>query len=137
MRDNFSDESLKGTETILVVEDQAYLLELVKSSLVELGYKVITAISPDEALLLSKTYPAVIDLLLTDVIMPAMSGTELSNEIIRMRPGTKILFMSGYAADVLAPHKVLDKGIHFLQKPFSFDELAKRVRHILNLRTDP
>ncbi len=61
MRDNFSDESLKGTETILVVEDQAYLLELVKSSMVELGYKVITAISPDEALLLSKTYPAVID----------------------------------------------------------------------------
>ncbi|MFZ1082570.1 MAG: response regulator [Candidatus Kryptoniota bacterium] len=136
MKENYSDESLKGTETILVVEDQAYLLQLVKTSLEELGYKVMTAISPNEALLLSKTYPAIIHLLLTDVIMPAMSGTELSDEIAKMRPGIKILFMSGYTSNILAPHGVLNKGIHFLQKPFSFAELAKRVRYILNLNSD-
>jgi DNA-binding response OmpR family regulator len=136
MNEDFSDEHLKGTETILVVEDQADLLHLVKVSLEEFGYKVMAATGPNEALLLSKTYQAVIHLLLTDVIMPAMSGKKLSDEIVKMRPGIKILFMSGYTANVLAPHGVLNKGVHFLQKPFTFDELAKRVRYILDLSFD-
>jgi PAS domain S-box-containing protein len=133
---NLSDEQLKGTETILVVEDQAELLQLVKISLEDFGYKVMVATGPNEALLLSKTYPAVIHLLLTDVIMPAMSGKELSDEIVKTRPEMKTLFMSGYTENFLAPHVVLDKGIHFLRKPFTFDELAKRIRNILNLNSD-
>ena len=136
MKENFSDEQLKGTETILVVEDQAELLQLVKISLEDFGYKVMAATGPNEALLLSKTYPAVIHLLLTDVIMPAMSGKKLSDEIVKMRPGIKILFMSGYTANVLAPHGVFTKGIHFLRKPFTFDELAKRIRYIFNLNSE-
>jgi two-component system cell cycle sensor histidine kinase/response regulator CckA len=128
---SFSDELLMGTETILVVEDQADLLQLVKANLEELGYKVMTAISPNEALLLSKTYPSTIHLLLTDVIMPTMSGKELSDEITKTRPEIKTIFMSGYSANVLAPRGVLNKGIHFLQKPFTFDELAKKVREVL------
>ena len=136
MKENFSDEQLKGTETILVVEDQADLLHLIKASFEEFGYKVMAATDPNEALLLSKTFPAVIHLLLTDVIMPAMSGKKLSDEIAKMRPEIKILFMSGYTANVLAPHGVLNKGVHFLQKPFTFDELVKRVRYILDLNFD-
>lgn len=134
--ENLSDKELKGTETILVVEDEAELLQLVKLSLEDFGYKVIAATGPNEALLFSKTYPAVIHLLLADVIMPALSGKELSDEIIKSRPEIKTLFMSGYTEDFLAPHVVLDKGIHFLKKPFTFDELAKRVRYILNLNPE-
>ncbi len=130
--ENSSDEPIKGTETILVVEDQADLLQVVKANLEELGYKVMAATSPVEAMLLSKTYPAVIHLLLTDVMMPVMSGKELNDEIVKTRAGIKVIFMSGYTEDVLAPLGVLNKGIHFLQKPFTFVELARRVRYILS-----
>ncbi len=119
-----------------MVEDQAELLQLVKISLEEFGYKVMAAIGPNEALLLSKTYTAVIHLLLTDVLMAVMDGKQLSEKIVKTRPEIKTLFMSGFTADVLAPHGVFTKGIHFLRKPFTFDELAKRIRCIFNLNSE-
>ena len=130
--ENSSEELQEGTETVLVVEDRGDLLQLVKASLEELGYKAMTAIGPEEALLLCKNYQPEIHLLLTDVIMPNMSGKELSDEITKMRPGIKTIFMSGYDANVLSPQGVLNDGINFLQKPFSLDELAKKVRDVLN-----
>jgi len=133
MTDNVSGESIGGKDTILVVEDKQDLLQLLKGGLEEFGYRVMTASDPKEALILSENYQEVIHLLLTDVIMPGMSGKELSDEIVKRRPNIKTLFMSGYTEDVLAPHGVINKGIHFLQKPFTFDELGNRVRYLLSL----
>jgi len=133
MEDEIHDGSSKETGTILVVEDRNDLLQLIKGGLEDFGYKVMIASDPDQALLLSENYNEEIHLLITDVIMPIMSGKQLSDEIVKKRPGIKTLFMSGYTKDVLAPHGVLNKGIHFLQKPFTFDELGNKVRYLLSL----
>ena len=124
-------ESLSGTETILVVEDHADLLELARSSLEEFGYKVVTALSPGEAILLCGTYHEEISLLLTDVIMPIMNGKELRSRIEKIKPGIKTVFMSGYTANVITDGGMLDEGIEFIQKPFTPQTLAKRVRDVL------
>ncbi len=130
--DDLPEESLRGTQTVLVVEDQADLLELVNASLRDYGYEVMSAPGPDEALLICKEYSNEIHLLLTDVIMPTMSGRELSNRIAAVKPGIKVLFMSGYTANELAPHGVLDEGIEFLQKPFTPIMLARKVHGVLS-----
>lgn len=126
------EDDLKGNETVLVVEDQADLLDLTKISLEEYGYNVLAALGPGDALLVCETYLGEIHLLLTDVIMPIMNGKELSERIKEMRPGIKTLFMSGHTADMLAPHGILDNGIELLEKPFAPFELAKHVHDILN-----
>lgn len=124
-------ESLSGTETVLVVEDQPDLLDLAKGSLEEFGYKVVTALSPGEAILLCGTYHDEISLLLTDVIMPMMNGKELRTRIEKIKPGIKTIFMSGYTADVITDGGILDEGIEFIQKPFTPQILAKKVRDVL------
>ena len=126
-----ADESIQGTETILVVEDQADLLEIAKASLEKYGYKVITALEPGEGLLLSEDYAEAIHLLLTDVVMPTMSGKELSDKIAVLRPGIKTLFMSGYTANELAPQGILKGDVQFIQKPFTPSALAKKVHETL------
>ncbi len=126
-------ESLRGDETILIVEDQAELLELAKIILERNGYKVLAALSPGEALLISEAYPKRIHLLLTDVIMPTMSGKVLAGKIENLRTGIRTLFMSGFAANVLRPQGIFDDNIHFIQKPFSSELLAKKVKEILSL----
>ncbi len=93
----------------------------------------MTASNADQALLLIESYKEVIHLLLTDVIMPGMSGKQLSDEISKKRPGIKVLYMSGYTQEVLGPHGIVNKGINFLQKPFSFDELGNKVRYLLSI----
>lgn len=100
--DRATDELLMGTETVLVVEDQADLLNLAKTFLEEYGYNVITSLDPVDAELLSEAYAGEIQLLLTDVIMPKMSGKELSEKLSKKRPGLKTLFMSGYGSDALS-----------------------------------
>ncbi|HQT91156.1 MAG TPA: PAS domain S-box protein, partial [Candidatus Kryptobacter bacterium] len=124
-------EPLQSNETVLLVEDQADLLELVKENLEEYGYKVMTALEAEEALVFCEAYPEKIDILVTDVIMPGMSGKELSEKVMRLRPGIKTLFMSGYSANALAPEGILGNGIEFLQKPFTAYELAKKVHQVL------
>jgi PAS domain S-box-containing protein len=120
-------------ETILVVEDEISILQLAKRMLEELGYKVLTAKTPKKAISLAQTSDQEIHLLLTDVVMPEMNGRELAERIQAqaMHSGVKTLFMSGYTADVIAHHGVLEKGVHFVSKPLSRQVLAARVREAL------
>ena len=120
-----------GAETILLVEDEEALLKLSAQMLERLGYTVLAASGPHQALQLAEAHPGVIHLLLTDVIMPDMSGRDLRQRLGALRPDLKCLFMSGYTANVIAHHGVLDEGVHFLQKPFSREALAAKVREAL------
>lgn len=121
-----------GHETILLVEDESALLDMVRLMLESLGYVILTAATPGEALRLSQSYMGELHLLLTDVIMPEMNGRELANRLLRLRPGVKLLFMSGYTGNAIAHHGILDEGVHFIQKPFAIDDLAARVREVLD-----
>jgi len=121
-----------GDETILVVEDEPILLDLTRLMLEVKGYRVLTAGTPEEAIELARENTGEIKLLLTDVIMPGMNGRDLEHEIRSLVPDIKSLFMSGYTADVIGHHGVLDKGVHFIQKPTSIESLAKKVREVLD-----
>ena len=121
-----------GTETVLVVEDERAILELARTSLQKLGYTVLTAGSPEEALHQSGARDGSIQLLITDVVMPQMNGRELAEKLVTARPGLKCLYMSGYTGDAIAHRGVLDKGTHFISKPFSLTALAEKVREVLD-----
>jgi CheY-like chemotaxis protein len=123
---------MKGWETILVVEDEPSILQLSRSLLEEYGYTVLSALSPKEALTLVERHKGEIHLLITDVVMPGMNGRELRDQLSARRPGIKVLFMSGYTADVIAHQGILEEGIQFLQKPFSMVTLAVKVRKVLD-----
>ena len=116
---------------VLLVEDEAVILNVGRMMLERLGYTVLTASTPGEALRQTEAHAAEIRLLITDVIMPEMNGRELAVLIRDIKPGLKCLFTSGYTANVIAHHGVLDKGVNFLQKPFSLKELASKVRQAL------
>ncbi|MCP4161969.1 MAG: PAS domain S-box protein [Deltaproteobacteria bacterium] len=122
----------KGTETILVVEDDKSILNMVESILKQLGYNVITANSPNSAIDTAEPYEGKIDLLITDVVMPQMNGKKLAHKLNELNINLKCLFMSGYTANVIAHRGVLDEGIFFLQKPFSIMDLALKVREVLD-----
>ncbi|MBF0467266.1 MAG: response regulator [Desulfamplus sp.] len=126
-----SKPSERGHETILVVEDEDSMLEMTTIMLGHLGYKVLAAATYNEAVELSNKYPGKIDLLITDVIMPQVNGRELANEILSRHANTKCLFMSGYTADIITHHGVLDDGVNFIQKPFSMRNLSSKVRETL------
>jgi len=118
-------------ESVLVVEDEPAILEMAKNMLVLLGYTVLTAKTPSEAIELAEARKEEISLLITDVVMPEMNGRELAEAMQRINPGIKFLFMSGYTADVIAHRGVLNEGVHFIPKPFSIKELGLKVRDIL------
>jgi len=118
-------------ETVLLVEDDAVILKLGSLMLEQLGYMVLIADTPTEALRLAKAPGNEINLLLTDVVMPEMNGRDLARLLKEMIPGLKCLFASGYTADVIAHHNILDEGVHFLEKPFSMKSLATKVRDAL------
>jgi CheY-like chemotaxis protein len=120
-----------GTETVLLVEDEASLLRLAHRLLDALGYTVLAADGPDTALRLAAEYKGEIHLLLTDVVMPGMSGNDLRHRLAATRPKLKCLFMSGYTADVIAHRGVLSEGIQFIQKPFAKVALARKLREVL------
>ncbi len=122
---------LRGYETILIVEDEVSHLRMVKLMLERYGYRVLAASTPVEALLVAKEQTG-IHLLISDVIMPEMNGLNLTKEIISIYPGIKCLFMSGYTGNVITHHGVLDEGANFIQKPFSKQELAVKVREVLD-----
>jgi len=124
--------SATGHETILLVEDEPSLLELGTMLLTRLGYRVLTVGSPQEALERVSTNSESIDLLITDVVMPEMNGRDLAEAIRKIRPGIRVLFMSGYTADVIAHHGVIEAGKAFLQKPFNRSQLANTVRQVLD-----
>jgi PAS domain S-box-containing protein len=123
---------LRGNEVILLVEDEPTILEMTSIMLENLGYTVLTAVTPGEAIRLAGEHNSQIDLLLTDVIMPGMNGRDLAQNMIHFHPGIKHLFMSGYTADIIAHQDVLDEGVNFIQKPFSAKSLADKVRESLS-----
>jgi two-component system cell cycle sensor histidine kinase/response regulator CckA len=123
---------MRGRETILLVEDEPSLLELNKLMLETQGYLVLAAGTPGEALRLAAEYDGEIHLLLTDVVMPEMNGRDLAGEMLCLSPHLECLFTSGYTANVIAHHGVLDEGVHFIQKPFSRRDLAVKVRKVLD-----
>ena len=120
-----------GLETILFVEDLDSLRTVIADSLEQLGYKVLTANSGEDALTLSARYNGEIHLLLTDVIMPQMKGPELAERLRAQRPQMKVIYVSGYAQGVLAPHGVLAPGTVLLYKPFSIKMLSMKLREVL------
>jgi CheY-like chemotaxis protein len=129
--DRPTDEPTTGAETILLVEDEPMVLRLSKTLLESLGYKVLSATSPREALRLAEDQVGKIHLLVTDVVMPEINGRDLAKQLLSRCPNLKCLFVSGYSASAMSPHGVLDEGVHFLQKPFSRSDLAAKVREAL------
>jgi PAS domain S-box-containing protein len=122
-----------GTETILLVEDETVILEMGAFILEQHGYTVLVAQNPLQALELVHRRQETIDLLLTDVIMPDMNGRELSRRVLELLPAIKVLFMSGYTADILAHHGGgMDASLHFLEKPFSASQLVQKVRSVID-----
>jgi PAS domain S-box-containing protein len=119
-------------ETLLMVEDDAAILQLGKTMLASLGYTVLTAGTPGEALRLAEDATTKIDLLITDVVMPEMNGREMSERLMARRPGLKRVFMSGYTAEAIAHRGVLHEGVQFIQKPFSRLDLALKIRETLD-----
>ncbi len=119
-------------ETVLVVEDDPSILKLAQRVLEELGYIVLTANRPKEAIELVKEHTGGIHLLVTDVIMPEMNGLELANSLQSLCPDLKRVFMSGYTSNTIVHHGVLDEGVHFVQKPFSKRDLGNAVRKALD-----
>ena len=125
------DRPVAGTETVLLVEDENAVRVLVRRVLDRMGYTVLEAQDGPAALRVAAEYESPIDLLLTDVIMPGMSGSELARQVVQRHPDMKVLFMSGYTDDAISQHGVLAEGINFLEKPFTPDLLLHRVRDVL------
>ena len=127
-----SKKDLRGDETVLLVEDEESILTLGKTILQRYGYEVLATKSPTEALGMIQNYPGPIHLLIIDVVMPEMNGKDIRDKLVEFKPDLKTMFMSGYTANVIAHHGILDEGIDFLQKPFSVNTLLEKVRSVLD-----
>ncbi|MBT5875042.1 MAG: response regulator [Candidatus Latescibacteria bacterium] len=126
-------DSHAGSETILLVEDEDEVRDMAKQIIEEAGYTVLEAENGIDALALTEKNGDTIHLVLTDVVMPMMNGDELAERLIRSRPSTRIIFMSGYADEALTEHNVFESGIFLLQKPFTPDDLLEKIREELDL----
>jgi CheY-like chemotaxis protein len=124
-------ETLHGTETILVVEDEEALREATSEYLERLGYKVLTARDGEEALAIATRYPGDLELLITDLVMPRLSGRSVCERLLRLRPGLKAIFMSGYT-DELGEGSISGQDVPFLRKPFLLRDLGKLVRKVVD-----
>ena len=121
-----------GNEVILLVEDEPMILDMTTTMLELHGYKVLPAATPGEAIRLAEEHAGDLHLLMTDVVMPEMNGRDLARNLLSLYPKLKRLFMSGYTANVIAHQGVLDEGVHFIQKPFSINDLAAKIREVLD-----
>jgi PAS domain S-box-containing protein len=126
------EEPPSGSETILLIEDNARVRELARRALQRRGYAVLEAENGAQALQLAAQHPGSIDMLLADVVLPGLSGMALVEQLLRVQPGLKTLFMSGYAGETIAYHGLLEPGVTLLQKPFSPLTLARKVRAVLD-----
>jgi PAS domain S-box-containing protein len=125
-----------GTETILLVEDEPTILRMTRMMLERKGYSVLSAATPADAMEKAKNHSGTIDLLMSDVVMPEMNGRDLAGKITVLYPDIRLLFMSGYTANVIAHHGVLDDGVAFIQKPFSMADMTAKVREVLDKTSD-
>ena len=123
---------LRGSETILLVEDEDVVRGLTRKILMQAGYNVLDAKSGEEAIRLCRAHAGPIDLLLTDVVMPEISGKEVAERLLELRPAIRVLFMSGYTDEAIVQHGVLDANVEFIQKPFTWVGLTRKVRDVLN-----
>ena len=128
------ERDLYGNETILMVEDDINILEMGKTILEKFGYKVLTAISPLEALEIVKEHGDSIELLITDLIMPGMNGRQLADSVAKLYPGIKVIYTSGYTPNVIMQSGVIRDNINFIQKPYSIHDLLLKVREVLNVK---
>jgi two-component system cell cycle sensor histidine kinase/response regulator CckA len=126
----------RGTETVLLVEDDVQLRELTSSILAHCGYKLLSAANPEEGLALCRANHNKIQLLVTDVVMPGMNGQQLAAEIKKISPQTKVLYVSGYTSNAIVHYGVLDAGLWFLPKPFTISALVAKVREVLDASPD-
>ena len=122
---------LTGSGTVLIVEDDPVLLSMTTDMLEQMGYTVITALDPEQAIRLCIDAGIKIDMIITDIIMPNMNGKQMVEQIIQVRPDIRVLYISGYTSDIIAQKGVLDKGMHFLMKPFNMRTLSEKVKEIL------
>jgi CheY-like chemotaxis protein/two-component sensor histidine kinase len=129
-------DSPKGTETILLVEDEASVRKLARTILQDNGYTVVEAESGDQARAISGQHEGRIQLMLTDVIMPGTSGRELAQSVATSRPEMRVLYMSGYTDDAIVHHGILDAKTPFIQKPFTPDSLLRKIRNVLDMGTE-
>jgi CheY-like chemotaxis protein len=118
------------------VEDQPDVRKLTVVALKKLGYNVHSASRPDEALALAQSFPEPIHLLLTDVVMPGMTGRDLADRMVTLLPGLPVLFMSGYTDDAIVQYGVLDPGVAYIAKPFTADSLGQKIRETLSAQVD-
>lgn len=130
-KESVAELAASGHETILLVEDEFSILKVTSRMLERLGYTVLAATRPNEAIRMAETHAREISLLMTDIVMPEMNGRDLANILLSRYPDLKCLFMSGYTADVIAHHGVLDEGVYFIQKPFAMVKLAGKLREVL------
>jgi len=135
-KEESSERSLTGSETILVVEDDEMLRDMAGKMIKGYGYSIITARDGKEAIKISGSHDGPIHLLLTDVVMPGMTGRELAEKLQPRFPEIKVLYMSGYTGNAIAHHGVLEKDVEFIQKPFTQEGLASKVREVLDKKKD-
>jgi two-component system cell cycle sensor histidine kinase/response regulator CckA len=135
--DPHSPPLFQGSETILIVEDNELVRNLTSEALRQFGYSVIEASGGDPALKIIQENGEKIDLLLTDVVMPGLNGRELADQVLSSRPGIKVLYMSGYSDNAIVQHGILSPGLAFIEKPFSPETLAEKVRQVLHASSSP
>ena len=126
---------LGGSETVLLVEDDEMVRNLTSRALTNRGYSVLVAPNGAEALRQLESHRGALQLLVTDVVMPGMNGREVARRVAALRPQVKVLYLSGYTDDAIVRHGMLEPGIAFLQKPFTPDGLARKVREVLDARS--
>jgi DNA-binding NtrC family response regulator len=131
------EELPRGKETVLVVEDDEKVRKLIVEILGRQGYRVLEASHGEEALLIHEKHDGPMHLVLVDVVMPGMSGSELAKRLASLHPETKILYMSGYTDNAIVHHGVLARGVNYIQKPFTVDGLARKVREVLDKDSKP
>jgi CheY-like chemotaxis protein len=134
--DRRTGNGMRGTETILLVEDDPQLRQLSSSVLAHCGYRMLVANGPEEGLMIARANQKDIRLLITDVVMPGMNGRQLAEQILQASPNMKVLYISGYTNNAIVHYGVLDKGLWFLPKPFTLAALMSKVREVLDAPPD-
>jgi two-component system cell cycle sensor histidine kinase/response regulator CckA len=129
------DQIPRGTETILLVEDEEMVRQMTRAILEDSGYEVLEASCGDDALRICEQHDRMIDLVITDVVMPGMSGRELAERVALVRPGLRLIYMSGYTDDAIVHHGVIDNGMPFLEKPFTPETIGQKIREVLGNTT--